>query len=310
MKRRHWIALLGGLLGAASALAQGSEGNLLLLLLKPFSLLGGALRAWSLSGAAGNACVWIVTIALSLLPVVCMLILRRRRKQAGDWLFVLSGAGVFVSLFLLINPTLAVHPALLRATASSPEARSGGPVLTAASLLLTSVLVRWSGGLSDDRLVGWSRALATVVMALIAANLGNQAAQIVLSFVGGFASATSQVVSSSLPAAISLIPDGFLLALLDAAVALIDAMRKGWFSEAVEARADALAVRARRSLIAVAACIAAGNALTLALNAWLEHSSIRLDFPTTDMLLSCGALLLARFVGAACRIKRDNDLMI
>jgi len=34
------------------------------------------------------------------------------------------------------------------------------------------------------------------------------------------------------------------------------------------------------------------------------------SLPLDDLLISCGAMLLARLLSAACRVKRDNDLMI
>ena len=42
----------------------------------------------------------------------------------------------------------------------------------------------------------------------------------------------------------------------------------------------------------------------------LQDTVIVIDHELTEMMLSCGAMLLARLIGAACRVKRDNDLMI
>ena len=70
MKKRYWLTLFALASGAASALIQGVTGSdVMVLLLRPFTLLGEALRAWSLSGAKGNLAAWAVVVLLSLLPV-------------------------------------------------------------------------------------------------------------------------------------------------------------------------------------------------------------------------------------------------
>ena len=56
MKKRHLFTLAGFLLGAACALMQGVTGaDVMVTLMKPFTLFGNLLRSWSLSGAKGNA---------------------------------------------------------------------------------------------------------------------------------------------------------------------------------------------------------------------------------------------------------------
>ena len=361
MKKRYWLTLAGFLAGAACALYQGVSGaDVMTAVMKPFTALGRMLRAWSLSGTAGNALAWAVMIALSLLPVVYIMIARRKRKQKGDWLFILSGAGIFGGLFLLVNPTLPVHPVMTEALSSSQEVLTGGPVFAMFSLLLVSVVTRWTGGLTgqkkqDKRLILWTRALLAGCMALIAFSFAFSAAEGAQAVWGGVKThafqmmdvESSAVMDSDLSSGelsawmggqvsdpmqslldptdsatetgaalayflscILLIPDLFAIRTLGAALSLADSLGRGWFSGETEQCASVLAACARYALIASVACMAARNILTVLLGRWLLASSVSLSLPLEDLLLSCGAMLLARLIGAACRVKRDNDLMI
>ena len=360
MKKRYWTLLAGGALGAACALIQSVTGSdVMIALLKPFTFLGNLLRAWSLSGAQRNAAAWAVLAVLSLLPVLYILIARRKRKQASDWLFFLTGAVVFGGLFLLVNPTLYVHPMMTEALDYSPELLTGGPVFAIVSMLLLSIVSRWSGGLmalkkQDHRLVFWTQFLLVGSMTLIAFSTVFTAAEGIIalknsgrlvysslidiesaSVIGsdlssgslsawaggqvsnplasmrsmGEAEETSALIGFLLTMLL-LIPNLFSLWMLDAAVSLTGAMGRGWFSEETDERASRLAVRARYTMIASIGCMAAKNVLTVLLAQWIMQWNMSISLPLDDLLISCGAMLLARLLGAACRVKRDNDLMI
>ena len=342
MKKRYWAILAGGVLGAAGALVQNVTGaDVMTSLLKPFTAFGNLLRAWSLSGDTGNAGAWAILAILSLLPIIYILIARRKRKQTGDFLFLLTGAVIFGGLFLLVNPTLYVHPAMTEALDYAPELLTGGPVFTIVSMLLVSIVSRWSGGLmtlkkQENRLIFWTQALLIGSMALISfsalfaltdamqtafgsapassgmwAELEDALAPALQSAMGVSAGAqdTSALIGLLL-ALIGLIPDCFSLGTLDAALSLVGAMDRGWFNEKTDECASMLAVRARYTMIASVGCMAAKNVLTVLLAQWIMNWSMSFSLPLDNLLLSCGAMLLARLLSAACRVKQDNDLMI
>jgi len=323
IKSRHYAAAAGCALGAVWALSEPG-GSVLLLLLRPFALLGQWLRGLSLSGAAGNAAAWAVVGVLSLLPVVYILIARRRRKQADDFLWLIAGAGVFACLFLLVNPTLTVHPALLSAgSLLTDEFLAMAPAMTMLSLLLAAIVARWSGGLTDRRLSRWLGALLAIMMALIAMSLAKTAISAfstpsvsdsdrllsslhALSAQQADGSRSARIILTLIP----LIPDLFLLWTLDGAAALAHAAGVELLSDRTEDCAARLARRARVGLIAAVCCMAAENALTMMMAGVLTDTDVAMTLPVTDMTLSCGALLLARLIESACRIRRENDLMI
>ncbi len=305
--------------------------NLLMLLLRPWTLLGQRLRAWSLSGAQGNAAAWAVMLVLSLLPLLCLLPAHRRsirkRRRKSDLLFPLTGVCVFVCLYLLVNPSLCVHPVLAASTDASLQGMT--PALTLLSLLTACILVRLSDDLSKSdqpgRLLCGMKLLLRGIMVLIAASAGYVLTQSIQSI----PPITSQVYILSpafydsaqffsasdawaqlLLTIIDLTPDLFMVITLHHACTLCGAFGEYGFRQETEAASTDLALWAKHTLISTLLCMAARNAAAMLLGRFLTDLSITLTLPLTEMAFSCGTMLLARCLSAACRIQRENDLMI
>jgi len=323
MKVRLGICTAGLALGVIAALIE-KTGSIMLALMRPWTALGELLRAWSLSGTAGNIGAWAVVLTLTLLPILFILLLRRKRRQKGDILWVMTSLAAFPTLIFLINPThLSVAP-----TSELAELAGISLVMTSLSLLAAAILTRWAGGLKQARLTFWMGALLTLTMALITLATGWALTDSLLLFgeTGGSMDPIAQMMGAAqnpVPAIatisliltlISLIPDVFSLHALNTAASLTETLSKGWFSSETEEQANRLARCARRTLIAVICCAAGKNAASVLLTGMVQGASVgfsvSMDLPLTEMMLSCGAMLLARWLAAACRLKRDNDLMI
>lgn len=322
MKVRYGICAAGLLLGVVAALMEYT-GSILLTLMRPWTALGSLLRAWSLSGAAGNACAWAFLLLISLLPTVCMLILRRKRRQKGDILWLLTSLSAFPTLFFLINPThLSAAP-----VAELSEVAGMALVMTTLSLLAAALLTRWAGGLQEARLPFWTGILLTLSMALTALSIGWVLTEALL--IPGssrpadpFAEIMGQTQNAFpdmslvnlILTVISLIPEGFALCTLESAARLTGTLEKSWFSSETQTHAEQMARCARRTLIAAVCCAAGRNAASVLLGSVAQGASVgisvQMDLPLFEMLLSCGAMLLSRWLAAACKVKHDNDLMI
>lgn len=308
MKIRLRICAGSFLLGAFFALLAQTK-NVVLLLTKPWTALGDTLRAWSLSGSWGNLCAWAAVVLLSLSPSAWMLIARRKRREKGDFLWVLASLSAFPALFFLINPTYLSVP--------FPRVACMAPTLTTLSLLAAAVITRWASGLRDSEAPARMTALLAVSMALVALSTGWTLTESILPFcrldMDAARSASLYSAASALIfTLLSLVPNIFTLRTLETAAELAEALRAEWFSEDVGRRAELLARRACHTLIAAVCCAAAKNVASLLLSGILDGTgaSISLDLPIYQMLLSCGAMLLAQWLAAACKLKRDNDLMI
>lgn len=298
--KKHWWGVISvfGLGAVAAALVRSNEP------LSAFNCgalaVGQQLRALSLSGARGNIAAWTICVAVSLLPIVYILWARRKRKQVSDFLWPMTGACLFVGLYFLINPSLTklFLPSAIPTT-SLTEWAAVLPMYAALSMLVACVTLRWVGSLTDRKLIFWMRALLLVSMLFTAFCMG-----------------CSLSAAYSQPAVIptllaSLTSDIFWLFLLDSALALLAAMEKnGWFHAEIERLALLLAARARWALIASVCSLAAQNVLVLLMGRWLSDINLSVGLLLTEMTLSCGTLLIARCLAAACRVKRDNDLMI
>ena len=86
-------------------------------LMSPFVLLGDLLRKLSLSGTVGNVIAIVLYSLISLIPCFIYLWMKKKNKvQKVDYLLPLISIYVFIMLYYLVNPTLAMANAV---TASS-----------------------------------------------------------------------------------------------------------------------------------------------------------------------------------------------
>ena len=298
--KKHWCGVITALAVGAAAAAPIKSGKPLLAFNNGILLIGQQLRALSLTGTAGNIAAWSICIAVSLLPMVYILLARRKRKQSSDFLWPVTGLCLFAGLYFLINPSLATFflPPFISGNTLTKWAAIL-PMYAALSLLAACVTMRWAGSLTDGKLIFWMRALLFATMLFTALCMG-----------------CSLFAAYSQPAAIpclaaSMTADIFWLLLLDSALALLTVMEKnGWFHAESERQALLLAGRARWALIASVCSLAARNVLMLLMGRWLSDIDLSIDLLLTEMTLSCGTLLIARCMAAACRVKHDNDLMI
>lgn len=299
--KKQWIVAAASL--AAGGLCALCAGRIqpMTLLLKGALGFGETLRAWSLSGAAGNAAAWAVCLLLSLIPCLYLLWARRKRRQQSDFLWLAASACLFAGLYVLVNPSL-IFSMLPNGIPDGPVAKMAAllPLSAAFSLLLACILLRWAGGLTDGRLIPWMRALLLAAELLTAFSMGFRLTDRCLA-------GSAALILLTLT---DLTPDVFLLALMESARALLAAMRAEWFGKESERLAARTALWGRRSLAAAVCASAAHNALVLLLGRWLGDLSVQISLPLTEMALSLGAMLLARALNAACRLQRDSDLMI
>lgn len=92
------------------------------LLTLPFVWISQGLRALSLSGGIGNLVAWLLLLVLTLLPMVLAFKNKSSNFLSRFWL-VMLGVLLFVTLYVLINPTIIdrlVHPALVGSGVREP----------------------------------------------------------------------------------------------------------------------------------------------------------------------------------------------
>lgn len=329
-KDSHLIPLGAFLAGVLLAFIDSAQtlspaDNLLLLLLRPLTLLGEGLRAWSLSGAAGNAAAWTAVIVLSLLPCAYVLIAHRKQPRRSDFLFPILSGLVFLCLYLLVNPSLVMHPLL--ASSASAQLQRTAPALVLCCALIACLLIQWADSLREDKplssLLKSMKLLLLLIMLLLSASAGytlcteiqsllSSSAEY-LGYMAAYAVSVPNTADAWVQMLLSLFPltaQCFLIFTLHRARLLCGAFAQYGFHSRTEQCASDLAAQARYTLIALCACMALKSTCAMLLGRYLSDLSISLNIPLGEMAFACGTLLLARCISAACRIKRENDLII
>lgn len=322
MTRKHCLLLLcaalaGALLGLAGQSA--APGTLTALLAGP----GQGLRALSLSGPWGNLGAWVVTLAVTLLPLVLLVLPRGRGPLVWeDWL-LLPACGVgFCMVFFSVNPTLL--PLLL------PEVWPFASLCVYLSLpaawLVLRVLRRLEGQ-QADRLAGVLGILLWVCALLAAfgtaciriAGFADQAAQ-ALSGVSGpdllgqFDDMSAAVTSGLILQFILLLPllaaDLLIAFLLAQAASLTTILKEGLFSQQTVERCNITARFCRQTVAWSALLTVLRNVLQLLFLPWLLQSQFWVYIPLSSLVLAAALYLLCRCLQQGRELQEDNQSII
>lgn len=311
MRRDGIKLLLVSLLGMALALLGREEGPTWEGLLKPFALLGSALRTLSLNGFLGNLAAWCVVLALSALPLLVLV----RAKYRG-WVSLLPvGASLICAagLFFAVNPTVLNSP--LR------EVFPLAALQTALSLLLAWAVLRWLGALGnapEERLAKTLRRLFRVCALLVTGGAAyGQTAALLADRAAVAQGNTDPAVSLGLTFGMLFLLS--VLRFLPDVLAGVTLMRGGELARILERGIfDGEGTAVCRSTAAVCALTAKGavaisaaaNVLQLLCFEGLRDSAFRLELPLFTLALSAGLFLLCRILERGRELQADNDSII
>lgn len=322
MTRKHIVILLcaalaGALLGLAGQAADPS--GLMALLSAP----GQGLRELSLSGPWGNLGAWAVTLAITLLPLLLLVLPKGRGPLVWeDWLLPLTGIVGFCMVFFSVNPTLL--PLIL------PEVWPFVSLCVYLSLLAAWLVLRVLRRLEDQeagRLAGVLRVLLWAC-ALLAA-FGTACSQVT-----GFIAQTSQALSGVSNPALSwmtsnltdfiigglilqfilLIPslaaDLFTAFLLAQAASLTSVLKDGLFSQAAVERCNITARFCRQTVVWSALLTTLKNLLQLTFLAFPLQSDFQVYIPLSSLVLAAALYLLCRCLQQGKELQEDNQSII
>lgn len=322
MTRKHIVILLcaalaGALLGLAGQAADPSG------LMDLLSAPGQGLRELSLSGPWGNLGAWAVTLAITLLPLLLLVLPKGRGPLVWeDWLLPLTGIVGFCMVFFSVNPTLL--PLIL------PQVWPFVSLCVYLSLLAAWLVLRVLRRLEDQeagRLAGVLRVLLWAC-ALLAA-FGTACSQVT-----GFIAQTSQALSGVSNPALSwmtnnltdfiigglilqfilLIPslaaDLFTAFLLAQAASLTSVLKDGLFSQAAVERCNITARFCRQTVVWSALLTTLKNLLQLTFLAFPLHSDFQVYIPLSSLVLAAALYLLCRCLQQGKELQEDNQSII
>ena len=322
MTRKHIVILLcAALAGALVGLAgQAVDPNGLMGLL---SAPGQGLRELSLSGPWGNLGAWAVTLAITLLPLLLLVLPKDRGPLVlEDWLLPLTGIVGFFMVFFSVNPTLL--PLIL------PEVWPFASLCVYCSLPVAWLVLRVLRRLEEqeaDRLAGALRVLLWACALLAAfgtsyiriAGFAAQASQ-ALSGVDGpdlFGmgnSMTDTVTGGLILQFILLLPplaaDLFTAFLLAQAASLTAVLKEGLFSQEAVDRCNITARFCRQMVVWSTLLAIVRNLLQLLFLSWLLQSDFQVYIPLSSLVLAAALYLLCRCLQQGKELQEDNQSII
>lgn len=317
-----WAALAAACL--ALSLWGGVQANALLLGVLPFTEIGGWLRALSLSGWAGNAASLLAYALLSLAPVLWAL----SRRQKGPFPYLVS-AYLFYLWYVMVNPALlGALPAEMLVDPDGVRTLQALPVMVLYMmvlgwLLLRAVSKRDVRSLSKSlRLLAWFVG-ALLIVSIFCGQVGALAAALraaaqeradAEALIWAFQQTAEPGPAPVLMALVRFLaacaPAAMLLYMLPAALRLLAGCEQHLFAEENAALAQALARRARLTILVAVICMLGRGFIELFALGLLADTRVEADVPIMELLVALAAALFARYLEAGSRVYRENQMMI
>lgn len=322
MTRKHIAILLCAALASAllGLAGQAVNPNGLMGLL---SASGQGLRELSLTGPWGNLAAWAITLAITLLPLLLLVLPKNRGPLVWeDWLLPITGVVGFCMVFFSVNPTLL--PLTL------PQVWPFASLCVYCSMPVAWLVLRVLRRLEEqeaDRLAGALRFLlwACALLAAFGAaysRIGNFAAQAGQALSGaagpelfGMADSMADAVTGSLilQFLLLLLPlaaDLFTAFLLAQAASLTAVLKEGLFSQEAVERCSITARFCRQMVVWSALLTVLKNLLQLTFLAFPLQSQFRVYIPLSSLVLAAALYLLCRCLQQGKALQEDNQSII
>lgn len=307
--KKMYLTLGCALLGAVLALAFPGEMTYEAIA-APVNALGQALRELSLSGTGGNAAAWVITLVVSLLPLIPFLLLRRKRKAMEDWVLLLLIPQIFALLYYAVNPTLIDS----MAAPFLPVGQLGVILATAVTWLVLAFL-RALAEAPGERLAAAVGVLLTGCALLLAFGAGANQAAAWRSAADSVRSGNTGDVSFTL---IMLAVLGVLRAapyLLGAAALLwggrlVEAVGREPFSQDAAQLCDRTALACRMAAEAAVILALTVNLLQLMAFSLLVKVDFQVELNLLPLALAGAMFLLSRWMRQGLALREDNDSII
>ena len=297
--KNPWLKLLlaaaFGLGAGGFALLSSSSDLALLCLAQPSRFVIRQLSLLAMTGEGGHTASLVLYVLICLIPSAALLIIsRRRRPYAEDWLLVLMS----------VVELLFMHRALERTHYFNILAVQ----LAALSLLLAWLvlrLLRYFGGADGAGLIRLVRAASSLLGIGTAVAAGWQLAS-VLSIFASYRIAALLAEGAAVVLQEALVIYGCLRVFRLAGMLDPD----GKFTAEAVAEAGWLYRYSAGALAAVTLSGLAANLVRLWFLESLANVSLNISLPILPLLFCLAALIVSRFIAANKRLRDDNDLFV
>ena len=285
----------------------------------PFEQIGMGLRSLSLSSGIGNVVAVVAYFAVSLLPIVYLLALLKKRKlHAEDGILVLLSAVIFAVLYIMVNP------GLIDAWLSDAAQLSFGKAVlgsVAYSVLCGYLILRalrlFSGG-GTEKLVRYISTMLHLLNVLFVyfvfgAHFGELLDTISAFQAGNTGREHALGVSYFflvLQFVVDVLPYAFDILIVFAALRLLDEMRMDRYSIETVASAEQIARLCKVALVATTLGNIGFNLLQLIYAKSLAIINSSVQIPVFSITFVLTALLVTRLITENKRLQDDNDMFI
>ncbi len=288
----------------------------------PFEQAGYVLRQMSLSGTAGNAAAIVLYLTLGLLPCLAWLLLKKQgRLLAVDHLLPALSVLLLAVIYYMVNPGLIVSAVpgtgkwllgctfysalsgylVIRVLAVCRRARPETLESVLQGLLgfLNMVFVYLIFGQNLDRLLNSLRDMGNVSGGLYAVGAAQGAHSVGLT-----------CLFFGLGYLVDVLPYAFDLGIVFLAGRLLAALKADRWGDAAAELADRLAGFCAKVLGITAGADVMFNVLQVLFGAGLYRMDLVIHVPVLSILFVLAALLSARYIREAQKLKKEHDLII
>lgn len=310
MKFRKAFFPVTATLAVALALVPWAGSGLFGALALPFTALGGALRALSLSGTLGNIAAIVIWLGVSCIPLAFWW---KSRRAVEDGLLVLLVPVTAVVLYFMVNPNLR----------SSIMQNEVGDVIYAASFW--STLTTWGilKLVRSPRVLEGNIYTALRIFLLLCAVscLFDCFGTTLSSFLTQLKRHAGQDYGWGVmkaPTMIFLVLDYVVFALEDGLMALalwkgaelLEHLERDPFGEDCIAAADALSRRCRENLVVISLAALSLNLGQLLMGDMLTNVQVAVTMPVMGMAVCFAMLAVTKLLVRGKELKDDNDLFV
>jgi hypothetical protein len=285
----------------------------------PFEQIGILLRTLSLHGGIDNIAAIVIYAAVSLLPVVALLILMKRRKlQWEDGLLVLMSAALFAVLYLMINPGFINQFFGKAAGLAVSKAILGGTVYSVFCGYLVLRVLRLCFDSGTEKLQKYMAIMLGVLNALFVYvifgacfnDLLNSITTLRSGNIGNEHLLDASYVFLVLQFTVDALPYVFNVLVVFAALQLLSEMRSNRYSNSSVEAAGKLSRLCGLALSVTVLSNIAFNLLQIPFAKMLMVINSSVQIPILSIAFLLAVLLLARFISENKQLKDDNDMFI
>lgn len=285
----------------------------------PFVHMGNLLRKLSMSGSSGNIIAWIAYVLLCAWPLLLLgLRIRKRSQNLADMLLVVLSALLFVSMYFMINPGLAMGVLMPAGLGDAWKIGISSVIyMVVLAYVVLRLILRFQTGKTERLLADLAFMLIVFAVLLVMALTFAMPFEIMREMESIEAANTMTGIDFSLThlfvvlrKIIIMIPLLYQILIVLAGFDLVQELKIERYSTEVVEKAIHVGNRCKEAIVATVLASVLINITQLIVGAKLLHSNYHLEIPLLSILTVIITMLLAKYFAHSVEIKKEMDLFV